>query len=270
MVWLAEECNSKDLGSRLRKILFDYADLCLRAALDANIFENFRRDSLYTPVLEHVDAKTGHEYLKILINNGYGVDEIFEIIEPLQSLGNPILHDIGIGRPVSTTALRYLKIAMDIVRKFGTDLGRIVEVGCGFGGQAIILSRIASIQHYTFIDMWQVNLLIQRFIGESDFDIEYEIKTIRQASSNLDIDLAISNYAFSELDVQLQSICMRKFFLTSKHGYLTMNSGLINNMTPNSQVFSHITSNVLLSLIPSAKPSPETPLTSAANYVITW
>jgi len=248
---------------------FKYADFCLRAALDTNTFLNFRRDSKYTPILEHVDAETGVKYLKFITDCGYSIDDVFEIIDPLQTLGNPVLHDIGVGRPVSTTALRYLKVGIDIIRKFGTDLGRVVEIGCGYGGQAIILSKLASIQHYTFVDMWQVNLLIQRFIEESSFNIEYEIKTIRQSSIPQDSTLVISNYAFSELDMQLQTICLKKFILTSKHGYLTMNTGL-SGMAFNGQPNRHITSDILISLIASARQSSEIPLTFPTNYVITW
>jgi len=144
-----------------------------------------------------------------------------------------------------------------------------VEIGCGFGGQAIILSRLASIQHYTFVDMWQVNLLIQRFIEESGFNIEYEIKTIRQSSTRHDNTLVISNYAFSEFDIQLQAMCLKKFILTSKHGYLTMNTGM-NGMAFNGQANRHITSEMLISLIASARQSSEIPQTNYANYVITW
>lgn len=257
MEWLAGE-------SRL-----EYADQCLKAALDTNTFQNFRKDPQYKVILEHVDARTGLRYLKAITDCGYSIDDVFEIIEPLQFLGNPILHDIGVGRPVSTTALRYLKVGIDIISQFGTDLGMIVEIGCGFGGQAIILSKLASIQHYTFVDMWQVNLLIQRFIETSDFNVEYEIKTIRQASSRLNIDYVISNYAFSEFDIQLQSLCLKKFVLNSKHGYLTMNTGL-NGMAFNGQASRHVTSDILMSLIPSAKQASEKPETSPSNYIITW
>ena len=37
----------------------------------------------------------------------------------------------------------------------------VIEIGCGYGGQALILSRVMEINSYTFLDLWQVNLLIR-------------------------------------------------------------------------------------------------------------
>jgi len=257
MEWLAGDARAS------------YADLCLKAALETATFESFRRHASYTPILEHVNAETGRQYLKIILDGGYSLDEVLEIIEPLQRLGGPILYDVGAGRPLSATALRYLKVGIDIIAQLGKNLGNVIEIGCGYGGQAIILSRICSIQHYTFLDMWQANLLIQRFIEESNFHVDYDIKTIRQSPGSLSADLIVSNYAFSELDMQLQSLCLKKFILSSKHGYLTMNTGL-DGTAFNAQAARHIASDVLVSLIPNAQLAPEVPRTSPSNYIIYW
>lgn len=257
MEWLAGE-------SGLR-----YGDLCLKAALDTETFKRFRSHDDYTPILEHVDANSGAHYLKIILEKGYSLDYVIEAIKPLQHIGSPRLADIGIGRPVSTTALRYFKVASDIIDQCGKDLGHVTEIGCGYGGQAIILSQLASIDHYTFIDMWQVNLLIQRFIEESSFRIPYDVKTIRQAIHPYKSDLLISNYAFSELDIELQSLCVNKFMLSSRRGYLTMNTGL-KGLAFNNQDDRHISSEHLLSLLPKSRITKEVPLTSPSNYIITW
>jgi len=247
-----------------------YGDLCLKAALDTETFKRFRSHDQYTPILEHVDANSGAHYLKIILEKGYTLDEVLEIIKPLQQIGGPQLVDIGISVTVSTTALRYFKVALDIIGQCGKDLGRVTEIGCGHGGgQAIILSQLASIDYYTFIDMWQVNLLIQRFIEESNFRIPYDVKTIRQAIHPYKADLLISNYAFSEFDIKLQSLCVNKFILNSRRGYLTMSTGL-KGLSFNNQHDRHISSELLLSLLPNSKILKEIPQTAPSNYIVTW
>jgi hypothetical protein len=97
----------------------------------------------------------------------------------LQSIGQPKLHHIkGLPYPVSTTSLRYLKVALEIKLQRGSQLGHIVEIGCGHGGgQSIILDRIASIKTYAFVDLWRVNMLIMRFIEASSLSCNYSTST---------------------------------------------------------------------------------------------
>ena len=53
---------------------------------------------------------------------------------------------------ISTTALRYLKIALDINQFYGHNLGNVVEIGCGYGGQALILDKVCNLTSYAFYD----------------------------------------------------------------------------------------------------------------------
>ena len=144
----------------------EYPELALKAALDPTTFSVFRRHHKYTSILEHVSRKEGEQYLNI-IRGEYKMkdDEIFQILKPLMKVGNPKLLRIkGLSNKISTTGLRYLKIALDIKKITGSKIGNVVEIGCGYGGQAIILDQLLQIESYTFYDLWQVNLLIKRFI----------------------------------------------------------------------------------------------------------
>ena len=78
-------------------------------------------------------------------------DEIFQILTPLMKVGNPkLLRLKSLPYKISTTGLRYLKIALDIKKKTGSNIGNVVEIGCGYGGQAIILDQLIEIESYTF------------------------------------------------------------------------------------------------------------------------
>jgi hypothetical protein len=246
-----------------------YPELALRASLNPNTFSIFRRHKSYTPILEHVNPQQGAEYLKIIQEDyDLSAQEVMDIILPLQWIGQPILQKIkGLKKPVSTTALRYLKVALDIKAQRGAQLGHVVEIGCGYGGQAVILDRVANIESYTFIDLWQVNMLIQRFIEASPLSCKYSISTLRQASRQRDSwNLAISNYAFSELPKGLQQNYLEEIILPSKHGYLTMNSGAEG-------CFGSIENMSLAELqetLSNSSRQEERPLTYFKNYILTW
>ena len=246
-----------------------YPELCLQAALDVNKFSVFRRHYKYNQILEHVSKKQGEEYYKIIHeDHGLSADTVLELIEPLQILGRPRLLSIhGLPRPVSTTALRYLKVALDIRRLKGKNLGHVVEIGCGYGGQAIMLDKVASLKSYTFYDLWQVNLLIKRVIENSGFSCKYAICTLRDYSCpRTSWDLAISNYAFSELPISLQSQYIDLVLSGSSAGYMTMNSGDHGKFGD----IENMSKQVLVHSLPNPVLLDEIPLSMPGNYIITW
>ena len=247
-----------------------YPELALKAALDPAIFSVFRRHHKYTDILEHVSKKQGEEYLNI-IREKYKLkdDEIFQILKPIMKVGNPRLLKLrGLSQKISTTGLRYLKIALDIKELTGNNIGNVVEIGCGYGGQAIILDRILKIDSYTFYDLWQVNLLIKRFIEDSNFSTRYSISTIKEDTLNFrnSWDFCISNYAFSELPNALQEIYIKRILNKSKKGYMLMNSGLSGHY---GDIKNHSQKD-LLSKLRNSHIENENPLTSINNYLLTW
>ena len=248
----------------------EYPELALKAALDPAIFSVFRRHHKYTGILEHVSRKQGEQYLEV-IREKYKLsdEEIFQILQPLMKVGNPkLLRLKGLSNKISTTGLRYLKIALDIKQYTGSKIGNIVEIGCGYGGQAIILDKILEIESYTFYDLWQVNFLIKRFIENSNFSATYNISTIKENQLNIrnSWDFCISNYAFSELPKALQKIYINKILNKTKKGFMLMNSGVsgkFGNIKNHSQ-------KELLNTLNNANIEDELPLTHENNYLLTW
>ena len=247
-----------------------YPELALKAALDPRIFSVFRRHHNYTDILEHVSRKQGEEYLKI-IREKYKLkdDEIFEILKPLMKIGSPKLFKLSnLSKRISTTGLRYLKIALDIKKLMGNNIGNVVEIGCGYGGQAIILDKLLEIESYTFYDLWQVNLLIKRFIENSNFSTKYNIATIKEDTFNIrdSWNLCISNYAFSELPNSLQDIYINRILKNADKGFMLMNSGESGEF---GDIKNHSQKELLNKLI-NAKIVNEIPLTHENNYLLTW
>jgi len=79
--------------------------------------------------------------------------------------------------------------------------------------------------------------------------------------------LVISNYAFSELPLELQKIYIEKVIRKSKRGYLIMNSGM-NNFSGRSDGKLHLAE--LRTLLPVFEILDEIPNTGPDNYVIVW
>ena len=260
----------KNLSLKSASEYSQYPEFVLKAALDYKTFKIFRRHPIYTSILEHVSKNIGEKYLNLILDKySLNKDEVLEIISPLQKIGCPKKFKLkGLPVPVSTTAIRYLKVALEIKENLlNKEEIDIVEIGCGYGGQALILNQVIKIRSYTFIDLWQVNMLIKRFLHDSFFDRPYQLCTLNDILLiNKSWDLLISNYAFSELPTRLQEIYFDRVISKSKEGYMTMNSGIEGKF---GQVLNMSKEN-LLKKIKSSYIKEEIPLTSDDNYIIRW
>ena len=121
------------------------------------------------------------------------------------------------------------------------------------------------INHYTLMDLNDVNKLIEKYLDHHLLNSSYETKTIDQLKSNRQFDLVISNYAFSELPPQTQISYIKKILLKSKNGYLTMNSGKENSSFKN-----HLSLEEIKNYIKDITILEEEPNTSEGNYIIIW
>jgi hypothetical protein len=90
--------------------------------------------------------------------------------------------------------------------------------------------------------------------------------TLNQHPGDQDYNLAISNYAFSELPSELQLAYVRKILARSKRGYLTMNSGRAGNPF----IGDHLSLERLRKALPDFEVLEELPATPFNNYVIVW
>jgi len=181
------------------------------------------------------------------------------------SIGNPQKYSYqGITIPLSPTTLRYLKVASDLKLLFGRKLGCVAEIGGGYGGQALVNDQLLDVRHVRIFDLPIVNKLINRYLNSYLFHGAYETTFINNESENK-YDLAISNYAFSELPETVQKIYIKKVLSLSSRGYLTMNSGLGGKRSSGK-----LSIGELRDLLPEFEVFEENPLTSQFNYIICW
>lgn len=204
----------------------EYADFCLAAANDENLFKNFKQNHIYRRILEHVTPALGWQYYNLL------TDETKALIpeaHKINDICNPDLMEVPEG-PVSPTTLRYLKVVQDL-KELNFELESIVEIGGGYGGQACLINAFLPCvgdthraEGYTVYDLAGPASLQNRYnLFKFDFcAFGFETLEIMKPQK---YDLVISNYAFSELNREIQDIYLEKVILPAKHGYLTYNPG---------------------------------------------
>lgn len=236
-----------------------YPDFCRLAAQDSRVFAEFRRDPRYTAILEHVNEAQGREYLQRLSRTGKARNFLDEAARN-DRIGNPHRMTLDSGIRISPTTLRYLKVADDLETLFGNlDGARICEIGVGYGGQCRILDSIFNIDSYALVDLRPVLQLVDRFLNQFPLHCKLHYSCLNELGYE-GYDLIISNYAFSELDRDVQERYFHKVIANSYKGYMAYNEISPPEMRSMSRVeFCERVNGSIL---------PERPLTHPNNCII--
>ena len=110
-----------------------YPELCLRASEDDGVFENFKRNPNYQPILEHVHESLGQSYYNCVKVKYPEMLQFLDSCSKNDKIGNPCKTTYSFGN-FSPTTLRYLKVASDLNHSFDNikDMN-ILEIGGGYG-----------------------------------------------------------------------------------------------------------------------------------------
>jgi len=228
--------------------------------------KRFRRIYDYREILEHVDYKLGLKYLsKIEAMSPEKIEE-YEEFKDNDIFGKPRTYKFPrVGR-TSPTTLRYVAVSSEIEKIFRNQkINSISEIGAGYGGQALVLSKTIKTSSYFIFDLPSVQDLINFYLTARKVEgISFpDIHKI----DRLDSDLVISNYAFSELPKKLQEVYLDKVLKRAKNGYLLMNSGRTNLSGRSS---GKLTIDEIRRVIPNIEIFEETPSTGPDNYLLIW
>jgi putative sugar O-methyltransferase len=237
------------------------------AVLNYSSFSKFKSDPRYTLILEHASFSQGAEYLEIIKSDSPNFINRIEEFKENDLVGGATLYSYDQIGSVSPSTLRYLKVASDLQKLFGDDIGgNIAEVGIGYGGQLFISDKIFHFNEYHLFDLPPVLELASKYLECHTLNNSYRTFTLNQHSGNIKYDLVISNYSFSELPLKLQIKYIQKIFSKSKRGYLTMNSGLPNSAFQRDK----LSLAELERILPKFDIFRENPLTHPGNYIIVW
>jgi putative sugar O-methyltransferase len=245
----------------------EWVPLVAKAARDFSVFSKFKSDPIYRKVLEHVTPEQGEKYLAIIEHQSPEFLEQFYRFKINDLIGTPIMHSYpGIGL-ISPTTLRYIKVASDLQKYFGFDIGKkIVEIGVGYGGQCLVNDQVFKVKEHHLYDLPPVLNLVERYLEAHVLNCAYMSSTLNQNSGDERYDLAISNYAFSELPSRVQSKYIEKILVNASKGYLTMNSGLETSAFTTDK----LSIDELRRKLPPFEIFDEQPLTYPHNYIIVW
>ena len=221
-----------------QKMIDDYLQACKDFTDNDELFSNFKRDSRYTPVLEHLTESDALLYVSEMKSKETLTETILDSVRENDLYGSPLTINHSELGMISPTTVRYLKNSLDIITTFkeNSPFKKVLEIGGGYGGLCKVFSSFNKFNHYYLVDFPEVNGLSKKYL--SNFKL---IKNkIYQISTNAlreikDLDLVISNYAFSECSREVQETYYDLFIKNSKNFYLAYNNFTENNM--NSQAF---------------------------------
>jgi len=238
-----------------------FKQACLTADLNT-----FKQHPDIVPIFEHTSAEQGEAYLRIImLQHSYLHLHLrlgrFTANDEIGGANRCItLKD---GPSVSPSTLRYVKVLGDLIYAGLASGDAIVEIGGGYGGQALVIRNKILWQSYTIFDLPEVQSLQERYLAEHDI-LGVFFGKLEGGITIKPWDFCISNYAFSECNKQMQDWYLEHVILKSKKGYMTCNF-----ISSQFGVDSY-SQEQLLSLIPNSWLEAENPLTSPANIVIRW
>lgn len=243
-----------------------YPEVARRAAQDASAFAKFKRNESYRVLLEHVSEEIGAQYLEQIEKKWARLIDEIETFKINDETGDPIRFTYPRVGEISPTTLRYLKVACDLRDLFGELTAfHVVEIGGGYGGQFLLADLLWDLASWTLLDLDPVLQLVSRYLECHLINSVYNPTTLnRFDSQRAGFDLAISNYAFSELPKALQLKYISKVLTKARRGYMTMNSGKAASDSL------HMTIAELRMHFPALLILDEVPLTSAENYILVW
>lgn len=240
---------------------FGYLSIVRLAGTDKKFFSKFKSNHEYREILEHVNRAQGSEYLNVIKKYGSTPERLIDFCR--QDFCKPFRFSYPNFGRVSPTNLRYAKVTLDLVSLFGEmNNFDIAEIGVGYGGQFHALTTIVNPGSYTFFDLPEVCLLAQNYTQT------FVKSKITPTLGNSEIvresyDLIISNYAFSELNREVQDDYLKNVVLNSKRGYLIYNDIVESDIDT-------IKIEEFLRIIPGAVVLPEHPLTHPKNKLVVW
>jgi hypothetical protein len=208
-----------------------YRMACAAAAADPGLLRSFRCNPEISGIIEpYIPPESADkrlvpsaEELIERLKDEPDFADLYPIFRRNDEIGDPPLTEVnGLGA-VSVYTLRYIKIAYDLRRLFGSLDGlHIIEIGGGYGGQCAILSRLFGWASYTIVDLPEVLSLQQAYLKALGVE-NVVFQTKDQIASDQSWDITVSNYAYSELSEDLRAFYLDRVLAKSRRGYMLWN-----------------------------------------------
>ncbi len=243
--------------------VYDYRK-ALAAALTPRGFKGFKRDPRYQKILENCTKQDGFKILSVMADRRVDLRRYDEILSS-DVIGYPLRYAYPNHlKPLSPTTLRYIKVAEEIKDFFGKKFDRIIEIGGGYGGQCVAANSALDIREYTICDLSDALLLQKKYLENFVLPSKLEFLTMNECSLELESDLVISNYSFSELSQEIQKQYISRVLRHARRGYITMNPA------GDKRDENKLNFEALQRLLPKFVVEQEIPKSAPGNYLIVW
>lgn len=187
-------------------------------------FDNFRRLEGIIDCYEHVSKKLARKFYREIKNNYSDLFNFSSKFELNDKVGNPLYvkNYNGLGFLAPTT-LRYIFIYGEIRKLFNLKENcKIVEVGCGHGGQCATIASDTKFSDYKLIDLPIVLPLIKKYLYSLNItNVSFSEPSIKLEEN---YDLFISNYGISEVYKEGQDEYIKNVICKCKRGYILYNN----------------------------------------------
>lgn len=200
-----------------------YLTTCKESAENDDTYATFRKNPFFGLIVENSPLKSGLEYYQCILKQFPWLMEYMEEFIQSDRFGSPKRHQIG-DWTVSPSTMRYIKTLGDLVKAFGhpyLDNKRIAEIGPGYGGLCKVIHDIYEPSLYCLYDQAEPLQLQLRFLKE--FGVQPMLMPTVLGTPEMDFDLCIAMYSWSELTHPHQVEYMEKVMKRSKNLYIMLN-----------------------------------------------
>lgn len=177
-----------------------------------NKLDSWKKSEAIRSMIEHESLEAANVYIKYLLNF-LSKDEIQELANLNDLYGDTTIQNI-LGITTSTNSIRYIRhsydLCMYIKNKKLNDIN-IIEVGGGYGGMALIMSRMIkkmniNVNKYIIYDLQNVCLLQQYYLSKNNVTGWVEWHNSNSFGSDItdNNNVLFSSYALSELSKELR------------------------------------------------------------------
>jgi hypothetical protein len=218
-----------------QNVIIDYIQSCKDFVENDDLFHDFKQDPRYTNVLEHVGKYESDLYISEMKSKELITESVLSSIKQNDIHGKPTICNYDEYGDVSPSTIRYMKNSLDILDYFGKDVeyNNILEIGGGYGGLCKVFSSFINFKKYYLVDLPEVSQLSKKYLSKFD-SISNQISYMdtENIKSIKNLDLVISNYAFSECSEEYQKLYYNKLIKNSKKFYIIYNN-FENNLDVN-------------------------------------
>jgi hypothetical protein len=230
----------------------------------------WKRNQAMNNILEHVPSQQGYGFLiRILSDYNLTSREVVEYCSGNDQIGGAVVESFGLPGQVSSSSLRYLFHACEVLRGIQQKhqrFARIVEVGCGYGGLAYMIGKVAprfgiQITEYVLYDLPGVQKLQKKYLEEQNIGFPVSFPSCQDGGASVKGSdwWLVSAYAIGEFEEPVATQYIRGLVPRTEKGggFLIWNTRAILPV-----IFQQVEKPLLV--------SPEVPQTGGSNRVIQW